>query len=151
MALLPACRERSATPMGLFKHWTGVWRDCGGIWIRHQNQRTKALPGASRGQMGCLFGRQWQNVPENQTPVGSNPPCLWVQLQNGNKTSALFYGASKAFGDYLYLHLMVFNAVRVLWSPLPKSECRAGLTPHLEGRWSLSDPNRVLSHFVHLD
>lgn len=55
-------------------------------------------------------------VPEKQTPLGSSPPCLWVQLQNGNKnmTSAIFYGASKAFRDYLYLHLMVFKAVRVL-------------------------------------
>ena len=151
MALLPTCRERSATPVGLFLHRTGVWRDCGGIWIRHQKRRSKALPGASRGQMGCLFGRQWQDVPESQTPLGSSPPCLWVQLQNGNKTGAFFYGASKVFRDYLYLHLMVFKAVRVWWSLLPKSDCMAGLTPHPEGWWSLSDSDWVLPCFVLLD
>lgn len=56
MALLPACGERSATPMGLFLHQAGDWRDCSRIGVRHQKQRTKALPGASRGQMGHLGG-----------------------------------------------------------------------------------------------
>ncbi|KAK4813193.1 hypothetical protein QYF61_017628 [Mycteria americana] len=79
--------------------------------------------------MGCLFGRQWQDVPENQTPLGSSPPRLWVRLQNGNKTGALFYGASKAFGDYLYLHLMVFKAQSWLTREVPVDCKLANVTP----------------------
>lgn len=138
MAFLPACREHSAAPVGLSYHQTCV-EGCNGIWASEASKtKNWSFAGCQEKPKG-LFGRPWQDVPQNQMPLGSSTLYLCVWLQN--KTVS-FHGAKWS--------IQILSALGAGYGEICSQKVNAGLSWHLS--WQRGACLRSkLSCTVHLE